>query len=539
VGSVGCVDSAGYTDPEALLKREAGSMVLYFRQMFRPMFVNGIRAALVLFLAQGLLVNVAWAQSVPKLLPPVPLQGSLVNDSIEAEFAFQEALLAFENRNYSKALELLDTIPKGSSAVEYQRGLCLVRLKNYTAAVAVFDALQDDPNLPAELKLDASIAQLKAGQVTRASAGLAALVDQNPNDGQTRFFHAVALYEQGESDVAAQQMNWAVAQDTALEPYREIYRDYDQRLGPAAMSQQSYLTSPAQDRRWNLSFIYGVEYDTNVPQTPRFSGLGSNFDREDSRVVLGLFGDYRFIQEEDQVLGVFASANTNINFDISELNVQTYSGGAYWNKAAGDWLMGVNYQFGETLLDAQQFASSHRITPSITYRGYESGHTTAYYEFEDLELDVLALIPAQIRSGTTSSVGATHAVYLGPENLGRLFLGYRFGNTSADGSDFDMTSNMLSARIEYPLQEDLVFDVGARFFFDDYGNANSLDFFDRSREDQRVEVRTGLQKYLNENVSVRVDYTFVESDSNVANLFGVEFYSYRRHVLSALLIYDF
>ena len=48
-----------------------------------------------------------------------------------------------------------------------------------------------------------------------------------------------------------------------------------------------------------------------------------------------------------------------------------------------------------------------------------------------------------------------------------------------------------------------------------------------------------MQKYINQNTSVRVDYTYVDSDSNVANLFGVDFYSYQKHVLSALLIYDF
>jgi len=38
---------------------------------------------------------------------------------------------------------------------------------------------------------------------------------------------------------------------------------------------------------------------------------------------------------------------------------------------------------------------------------------------------------------------------------------------------------------------------------------------------------------------LRLDYSFIESDSNVANLFGVGFYSYQRHILSTQLIYDF
>ena len=69
--------------------------------------------------------------------------------------------------------------------------------------------------------------------------------------------------------------------------------------------------------------------------------------------------------------------------------------------------------------------------------------------------------------------------------------------------------------------------------------ANSLDFRGRARNDTRTEVRAGIQHYLTELLSLRLDYTYVNSDSNVANLFGVRFYDYGRHVISTQLIYDF
>ena len=239
------------------------------------------------------------------------------------------------------------------------------------------------------------------------------------------------------------------------------------------------------------------------------------------------------------MVGVTGSAYTNWHFDLDQFDVQTYSTSAYWNRAFGDWIAGVTYSFGETLLDRSQFATSHRLTGSVTKRWDDCGHTTGFYEYEYLDLAGLALIPAQNRTGHTNSVGITQAWYIGPQNLGRIYAGYRFDNTDAYGSDFDMNSHMINARVEYPIFEDLVVDAEARQFWDDYSNGNSLDFFERSREDQRLELRAGVQKYINQNTSVRVDYTYVDSDSNVANLFGVDFYSYQKHVLSALLIYDF
>ncbi|MCH7724936.1 MAG: hypothetical protein IH991_00435, partial [Planctomycetes bacterium] len=49
----------------------------------------------------------------------------------------------------------------------------------------------------------------------------------------------------------------------------------------------------------------------------------------------------------------------------------------------------------------------------------------------------------------------------------------------------------------------------------------------------------GLQFIINPKVSIRTDYTYINSDSNVANLFGVRFFDFDRHLLQTLLIYDF
>ena len=465
--------------------------------------------------------------------------GPVVTDSVLSELLLQEVIIAFDHQDYAAALQILDEMP-ASPASEYYRGLCLLRTGAPAAAVNVLQAVRDDGETPEELRLDTSIALLKSGRPGMAAAELDDMLSFDPENGHARYFLGLAMYEQGDNESAREHIELAAQFDETLEPYRDAFRAYDQRLGAAALGGYQPLQAPqSEPRRWNLSFLTGFEYDSNVPLTPVFSGLGGNIEREDSRMVVGLFGDYRFIQDSDEVVGVTGSAYTNFHFDLDQFDVQTYSTSAYWNRAFGDWIAGVTYSFGETLLDRSQFATSHRLTGSVTKRWEECGHTTGFYEYEYLDLAGLSLIPAQNRTGHTNSVGVTQAWYFGPQNLGRIYAGYRFDNTDAYGSDFDMNSHMLNARVEYPIFEDLVVDAEARQFWDEYSNGNSLDFFERSREDQRLELRTGIQKYINQNTSLRVDYTYVDSDSNVANLFGVDFYSYQKHVLSALLIYDF
>ena len=107
------------------------------------------------------------------------------------------------------------------------------------------------------------------------------------------------------------------------------------------------------------------------------------------------------------------------------------------------------------------------------------------------------------------------------------------------GSDFDRSTNTVDARVEVPMPWKSVFNAEARYFWDDYKHPNSLDFQGRVRRDERIEARAGFQKFFTPHLSTRIEYIYMNNDSNVENLFGASFYSFDRHVLSALLIYDF
>src|SRR5690606_16519776 len=120
-----------------------------------------------------------------------------------------------------------------------------------------------------------------------------------------------------------------------------------------------------------------------------------------------------------------------------------------------------------------------------------------------------------------------------------IYAGYRYQDADTDGSDFDRHSHMVTGRIERPLGYGVIADAEVRHFWDDYASPNSLDFFDRPREDTRVEVRTGIQKAFPRNFTLRLDYTYLGSNSNTQNLFGVNFYEFDRHIVSTQAIYDF
>jgi hypothetical protein len=255
--------------------------------------------------------------------------------------------------------------------------------------------------------------------------------------------------------------------------------------------------------------------------------------------VLSSFGEYRLIQREDAVFGLIGSTYDSFQFRLDQFNFQDYMGGAYTNLALyGNWIFGLRYEFHETLLGGNQFATEHRLTPNLSYLEGPFGHTTVYYEFDPLDINGFALVPAQVRSGVFNAVGLTQAMYLF-NGAGRLYLGYMYRNAETRGNDFDVDTNMVTARLQFPMPYKMLANMEVRQFWDDYRHPNSLDFFGRPRADRRVEFRLGVQKFFTRHLSGRLEYIYANNDSNVENLFGSSFYTYNRHTLSTLLIYDF
>src|SRR5690606_13337819 len=118
--------------------------------------------------------------------------------------------------------------------------------------------------------------------------------------------------------------------------------------------------------------------------------------------------------------GLIGSICDSWHFRLEEFIVQDYMGGVYTNKAVGDYIFGVRYEYHNTLLDRDHLASDHRLVPNITYAGYNWGHTTVYYEYNTASLNAPALIPEQVQSGDFNAVGITQAIYtFGGE--GRLY----------------------------------------------------------------------------------------------------------------------
>lgn len=435
-----------------------------------------------------------------------------------------DGIVAFQEQRYADALDHFASAHADNATAAYYRGLCKLRLGQYQEAANELEPLRGQKGVPAALDFDLSIAMIEAGRTSEGMQLLEGYVAANP-----------------ENSAAKTQLDEALQRQATARSRPPVS---PQSAAPAGCVAFDDVMSDPEASPLRLTFLTGYLYDSNIVLAPEFSGLGSNINRNDSSWVFALFGDYALVQEEDLVIGLIGSVFQSVQFNLDEFNATNLVGGFYANKAVDSFIFGVNYQYNYTALQGDKFLGDNRLVLNGSYLEDDFGHTTVYYEYDHNDFNTPALLPAQRRTADVNAVGVTQAVYLF-EGTGRFFAGYRFGVADAEGSDFDFDSHMVTARIELPIESswsvlaNTLFDAEIRYFFDRYDNPNSLDFFDRVRADDRLEVRSGLQKYVDENISIRLDYTYVNSESNVANLFDVEFYSYDRHTVLTQFIYDF
>lgn len=398
-----------------------------------------------------------------------------------------------------------------------------------------------------------------------AISPIAELSAQNSSiESQMRFAEGLVLYEERNFLDAADRFEAAIVDVPAAADFSILSRDQahddsnirrssylsesdgDTNIGGElspgcddAPSCDSYIESASPARRWNLTLITGHQYDSNVTLAPQFVGLGSGTGISDSSWMVAGFGEYRVFENERAKVGLIGSAYGNQYFHANQFDAHDFMGGGYTNFVVQPKILaGVRYEFHHTLLNYTSFANQHRLVPNLTFLQGQRGHLTTYYEFESQEFEFAPLIPAMNRSGDVNAIGFTQAIYTAGGE-GRIYGGYRYENANTDGTDFDRNTNMVTARIEQPIFRRIIADAEFRYFWDDYVNPNSLDFNDRARDDERLEVRTGTQMVVSRHVSLRVDYTYINSNSNTANLFGVRFFNYDRHIVNSQFIYDF
>ena len=491
----------------------------------------------------------------PKSLDPNDRESKHLTkmDPIERELRLQRAIAESLKGDEEKALDVLGRPDTDDTASLYAGAMWLMDRGEVGKGVQILEIVSRRPDAPAETDKLLAVGYLHLNQAAKSEAAADTFLAGHESDPFANYIRGLAILNQDEPERAQVALHQAGYDDDEVKTIQQVMIqvpvDVAQRrltIGEPIANYQNRsryddgcdsMGAEASIRPYNFTVLFAGEYDSNVPLQPQFTGLGSDIDHEDYRLLMASFLDVQLLTSADFNLGLIGSTYNTFQVDANEFDIQDYMGGAYTNAMLKDDLVGsLRYEYHHTLVDSTRFADEHRLTPSLTWLG-SRGHTTLFYEFNPIDSRAPALIPAQEQAADIHRLGITQAIYTFGGD-GRVYVGYQYADALAEGSDFDRTSHMATGRIERPLACGWIGDLDVRYVWDNYDNANSLDFFDRPRDDDRIEVRTGLQKNLNRLVGLRFDYTYINNDSNTENLFGVRFYDYDRHIFSTQLIFS-
>ena len=279
--------------------------------------------------------------------------------------------------------------------------------------------------------------------------------------------------------------------------------------------------------------------------------------KADSRIVVQPYGSYSLIRNDKLDAALQGSGYFAYQFELNDFDVASYQIGPYVSyRLSRNVTAGLQYAFNYIEFGHDPYLNRNIVTPSLTIIEPKMGaYTQLYYQFEARQFqDQFAhLDPTTTsldarntldRDGQVHTFGLTQS-FATPEifkdaGASNLELTYRLSDQETRGSDYDALTNQVGLIFSTPLPFwKLKADAGVSYEVDNYRHPNSLDTVDHhQRFDQILNASVGVQREIFKGCSVRVDYNYTNSNSNV-DFAGQGIYDYDRHQVGVRLIYNF
>lgn len=490
----------------------------------------------------------------------------------EQEVVFNSALLHFYANDLTTAAQDFRNVilsNPGDPEAYYYLGLCFLGQDRPSDAVAMLnESLRFDPTID-DVRAARATALVRLRQFDAAKTDLAALGDPQWK-GLRDYLEGQMLYQHGEFRAAAEKFD-AARKETGINPVaagfyaglsyfqlRDLSRGrtviletpgIDRDAASSAALQQLDAVLAAEQRRsrpWEVQLELAYEYDTNVVLLGSSVQLPSNISRrDDNRFLVAPRGSYSFIRTDRLEAGLETTNYFAFQDNLQNFNIASYQAGPYLNfKLAPNLFASVRYDFNYLTLGYHSFLKRNLVTPQLTLQEPKFGFTSVFYQFEDRQFLQPEVTQPLKRDGDLNVVGVLQGITL-PElfkgsGAAELDLSYRFSNQQTRGSDFSGNFNTAGATLVTPLPFwKLKGDIGVNATFENYEHPNSLDAIGRRRDDFEVNTLVGLTKELFRGVTLRVDYSYTDHQSNVRTNTGSKPYQFDRNVLGVRLILSY
>lgn len=506
------------------------------------------------------------------------------------DLAFSKGILKFNQGRYDEAqilfTQALDAKP-GDPDATYYLGQALIRTRNYAAAEQTLQRLVDTEPSSGRGRLGLAMAQYYQDKHREALTNLTAAQAALPNDPLVYYFQGLAHIRLGEFEQARAPLAKAMQLSPDLAPeahyqlglteygrgrFQEAVTEFETAIAAeptsdVAQSARQYLVqireggegterrrldptlsraarTPAQPKRWDLTFSTSAQYDTNVVLLPlgvQPPGGSSGISRKDDyRTVLTARGEYRPLQTDTWTIGTAYGFYQSFHRTLSGFDVQDHTPTVYIQHRIGRFQSRLDYLFDYVTVGRDPFLISNAFRPVFSVREGTSWFTQLQlgYQNKDFKDDRFPL--NSTRDGKNWLIGVSQFYHFA-ENAGVARVGYIYDTDRTGGgspsialapsnADWAYTGHRFSSGVRFPPLWTLTGDLTFDYYRQNYDNPNSFSPGGRTvRQDDIYIVTAGLSRPLTANLLVGVQYSYTRDNSNVA------LFNYERSVFSLTL----
>jgi len=415
------------------------------------------------------------------------------------EEALGHGFVLFQQGDYQGALEEFEKAAKQNPKLEglyLNMGMTYFKLERYDASItSLKKAVQRDPENGAAYFF-LGMSQFSMGEHQDAITSFQKATQHDADFTQQALYYiALSHFNMEEYDRAEKNLNQALA----AEPKSELA--YDIKLLLATISQvQKQKAKP-----WWVNPRVGWEYDDNltIEELDLVSG------RSDFAWVIELESGYRFYDQNSLQAEVSYDYYQSVYDDLDEYDTQTHTLGLGGSYDIGGWDVGLDYFLSYMRLDEKDFLWSHTIIPGISGFLGENIFGSFSYIFQDKDFRQQE---SEGRDGVNHSIGAD-LFYFFLDNTAYVLAGYRYEIENTDGPEFDYDGNKMTVAVKLPACFLSDIKVSYKYHVKDYDNITPS--IGKYRKDTKKTLGLVWSKNFMENFEARVDYQYIDSNSNL------------------------
>lgn len=388
-------------------------------------------------------------------------------------------------------------------------GKALIKSGNYAEAVAVLKkAVAEAPDDPeANLCLGMALNGLADKE---AETYLKRSLMEIPDDPATNFELGLVYY---------QKKNYAEAVD---------YFENTQLLAPGseyslkARQLMRKMDEKAQGKRWEVAFLTGFQYDSNVILNGTTTPLPAGYSgKSDWRAIINLAGHYSFYKTDvfDFKGGYSLYQSFHTNLDKFNVTRNLFDLSATYTVSPKIKLDAL-YSFEYLLVAGDQYDYGHNIGPSLVIKHGDWGTSSLEYRYNNTTFtNSTQYNNNSDRNGDNHLVNLIHILPLGKSAAVWASYGHDENLTRTRIWDYSGDKWLVGVRTALPFG--CIGDLSGEYYHRAYGGFTPGS---GTRDDKQYSMSVSLTKNITEDISLVLNELYTRNQSNM------KIYEYERSI---------